>query len=87
MKRRLWIFLVIVLIGMLFAFVLIWGISGLYLAFPDVSAQIFDYFEPFNDAHPAERLGDKIQYWLAYLHFGRLGGRGIPGCGRESLRR
>ena len=23
-----------------------------------------------------------IQYWLAYLHFGRLGGRGIPGCGR-----
>ena len=19
--------------------------------------------------------------WLAYLHFGRLGGRGIPGCG------
>ena len=38
---------------------------------------------------PVERTGDKVSYWLAYLHFGRFGGR-VPGCERglcgESLK-
>jgi uncharacterized iron-regulated membrane protein len=65
-----------------FAFVLLWGITGLYLSFPQVFAAGFDLLEPFDESHPVERVVDRIQYWLAYLHFGRLGGRGIPGCGR-----
>jgi uncharacterized iron-regulated membrane protein len=65
-----------------FAFILLWGISGLYLSLPQVFATAFDVIEPLDEANPAERVVDSIQYWLAYLHFGRLGGRGIPGCGR-----
>lgn len=65
-----------------FAFVLLWGITGLYLSFPDLFATVLDRLEPFDPASTDDRLVDRIQYWLAYLHFGRLGGRGIPGCGR-----
>lgn len=63
-------------------FIVLWGITGTYLAFPKPIAAVFEYIQPFDEAHPAERTVDRIQYWLAYLHFGRLGGRGIPGCGR-----
>ena len=56
--------------------------TGTYLAFPTVFASLFDFIQPFDETNPADRLGDQIQYWLGYLHFGRLGGRGIPGCGR-----
>lgn len=65
-----------------FLFVMLWGITGAYLSLPDYFAAVFDYLEPFNDTDTSERVVDRIQYWLAYLHFGRLGGRGIPGCGR-----
>ena len=64
------------------AFILMWGITGAYLSFPEVFAAAFDFLEPVDESNPVERVGDTIQYWLAYLHFGRLGGRGIPGCGR-----
>jgi uncharacterized iron-regulated membrane protein len=65
-----------------FIFLVMWGLTGAYLAFPELFAAGFDYLEPFDENSPAERVGDRIQYWLGYLHFGRLGGRGIPGCGR-----
>ena len=65
-----------------FGFVVLWGITGAYLSFPSGFATLFDYVEPFDESSPVERVVDRIQYWLAYLHFGRLGGRGIPGCGR-----
>jgi len=64
------------------AFVLLWGITGMYLSFPQAFAAGFDVLEPFDESLPVERVVDRVQYWLAYLHFGRLGGRGIPGCGR-----
>jgi uncharacterized iron-regulated membrane protein len=64
------------------AFVVLWGITGMYLSFPQAFAAGFDALEPFDESLPVERLVDRVQYWLAYLHFGRLGGRGIPGCGR-----
>ena len=64
------------------AFILMWGLTGTYLAFPQAVAAVFDFLEPLNESNPGDRVGDTIQYWLAYLHFGRLGGRGIPGCGR-----
>jgi len=63
-------------------FVLIWGVSGVYLSFPAAFQGIVDYLDPFDPSNPVDRPGDRVLYWLAYLHFGRLGGRGIPGCGR-----
>ena len=65
-----------------FAFILMWSLTGIYLSLPDQVSALLDYIEPLDEANPAERVVDRIQYWLAYLHFGRLGGRGIPGCGR-----
>ena len=62
--------------------VLIWGVSGVYLAVPEYFQATVDYFEPFDPSNPVERTGDRVLYWLAYLHFGRLGGRGIPWCDR-----
>jgi len=64
----------------LFAFM--WGLTGFNLAYPEVTMRVVDYFEPFDEMDPVERVGDKISYWLAYLHFGRFGGR-IPGCERD----
>ena len=65
-----------------FIFLLMWGLTGTYLAFPETVAAVFDHVQPFDQSNPGDRLVDQIQYWLGYLHFGRLGGRGIPGCGR-----
>lgn len=65
-----------------FGFILLWSITGAYLSLTETFMQMFDYLQPLDDTNPDERLVDRIQYWLAYLHFGRLGGRGIPGCGR-----
>ena len=62
-------------------FLLMWAVTGAYLSYPAPFAAAVDYLEPFDPADPAERFGDRVMYWLAYLHFGRLGGRGIPGCG------
>ena len=63
-------------------FVFLWGVTGAYLSFPALFSAVVDYLEPFDVSNPAERLGDQVLYWLAYLHFGRLGGRGIPWCDR-----
>lgn len=65
-----------------FAFIFMWGLTGAYLCFPQAFSAAFDFIQPLDPSNPAERLVDRIQYWLAYAHFGRLGGRGIPGCGR-----
>lgn len=65
-----------------FGFIVLWGVTGAYLSLPDTFTALFDAVEPMDEANPVERVVDRIAYWLAYLHFGRLGGRGIPGCGR-----
>ena len=65
----------------LFAFM--WGITGFNLAYPDVMMRVVDYFEPFDEMNPVERVGDRVSYWFAYLHFGRFGGY-VPGCERGS---
>lgn len=62
-------------------FLLMWGVTGTYLAFPEAWAVVFDTLQPYDPATPGERFVDRVEYWLAFLHFGRLGGRGIPGCG------
>ena len=61
-------------------FLIMWALTGAYLSFPAFFIAIVDYLEPFDWDNPVERVGDRVMYWLAFLHFGRLGGRGIPGC-------
>ena len=63
------------------AFIVMWGITGLYLSYPKPFDAAVDYLDPFDATNPVERMGDRVLYWLGYAHFGRFGGR-IPGCGR-----
>ena len=52
------------------AFILMWGISGIYLSWPSPFNDLVDYF-----AAPASselRFGDQVLSWLARLHFGRF---------------
>ena len=65
-----------------FGFLLLFGLTGVYLGLPEPFHELADYLEPLTPENAGVRVGDRITYWLAYLHFGRLGGRGIPGCGR-----
>jgi uncharacterized iron-regulated membrane protein len=58
-----------------FLLVLMWALSGIYLAFPNPFQQAVDYFEPLqNSASTDVRIGDEILRWLSRLHFGRFGG-------------
>jgi len=66
----------------LMLFSVMWAVTGMYLSYPAGFQQVFDWIEPLDEANPVDRTVDSIMYWLAYLHFGRLGGRGIPYCGR-----
>ena len=61
-----------------FAFVLIFGLSGIYLTFPQPFENLVDRLEPPTPANAGFRIGDRAIYWLAYLHFGRINGIGIP---------
>ena len=61
-----------------FGFVLILGASGLYLCFPEVFHASADWLEPPTNENAGTRFVDSVLYWLAYLHFGRINGIGIP---------
>lgn len=61
-----------------FAFILIFGLSGIYLCFPEQVQDFADWLQPPTPANAGRRLVDKAIYWLAYLHFGRINGIGIP---------
>jgi uncharacterized iron-regulated membrane protein len=53
-----------------FAFICVFALSGVYLAFPDAFHSLADPNQP----GPI----DEVLYWLAFLHFGRINGIGIP---------
>src|SRR4051812_8806704 len=61
-----------------FVFILVFAASGIYLCFPDTMAEFADRLEPMNDQNAGRRFVDSALYWLAYLHFGRINGIGIP---------
>jgi uncharacterized iron-regulated membrane protein len=48
------------------AFVSLWGVSGIYLAIPQVLNGLFVI-------DPGDRFADSSLYWLSLLHFGRFG--------------
>jgi len=56
------------------AFVVLWGISGIYFSFPKPFNAIVDFLEPLNDSSSQLRAGDTFLFWLAQLHFGRFPG-------------
>jgi uncharacterized iron-regulated membrane protein len=62
-------------------FVLVSGVSGLYLCAPEEFQALADRLEPPTDANAGFRVVDRAIYWLAYLHFGRINGIGIPCSG------
>jgi uncharacterized iron-regulated membrane protein len=58
--------------------ILLFALSGVYLGNPEVFQNFADRLQPPTDANAGVRLVDSIIYWLAYLHFGRINGIGIP---------
>jgi uncharacterized iron-regulated membrane protein len=54
-----------------FVLVLLWGVSGVYFAFPNPFNAIVDFFQP-PDAAARLRSGDLVLVWLSNLHFGRF---------------
>jgi uncharacterized iron-regulated membrane protein len=61
-----------------FGFVLVFGLSGVYLSFPEWFQDFADRLQPPTAANAGMRIVDKVLYWLAFLHFGRINGIGIP---------
>jgi uncharacterized iron-regulated membrane protein len=55
-------------------FLLLWGISGIYFAFPKPFNAAVDFLEPLTEANRQDRIGDEVLFWLARLHFGRFSG-------------
>lgn len=53
-----------------FAIILIWAISGVYLAIPQPFGAVVDYFSD-PEAILGDRAGDIFLRWLVRIHFGR----------------
>jgi uncharacterized iron-regulated membrane protein len=62
-------------------FVLVSALSGLYLCFPEVFHDWADRLEPPTEVNAGRRFVDGVLYWLAFLHFGRIDGIGLPCSG------
>jgi uncharacterized iron-regulated membrane protein len=58
--------------------ILLFALSGIYLSSPELIQNLADRIEPLTDANLRTRTVDQVIYWLAYLHFGRINGIGIP---------
>ena len=58
----------------MFLFVLMWGLSGIYLAFPDPFSKLVDVLQPVDPSSSEVRFGDEALAWLARIHFGRAWG-------------
>jgi uncharacterized iron-regulated membrane protein len=58
--------------------VLMFSISGAYLCFPESFQAIADWLQPMTAENATTRVADKVLYWLAYLHVGRVYGIALP---------
>jgi uncharacterized iron-regulated membrane protein len=61
-----------------FGFAVVFAVSGLYLCFPEAFHAFADRLDPPADGDPGVRMVDSALSWLAYSHFGRINGIGIP---------
>ncbi|MDH3505562.1 MAG: PepSY domain-containing protein [Gammaproteobacteria bacterium] len=64
-----------------FAFTVIFAVSGLYLCYPETFHAFADRLDPPAAAGPEHRFVDSALAWLAYSHFGRINGIGLPCSG------
>jgi len=62
-------------------FTLVFAVSGAYLGIPQPFQDLADRLEPLTAANAGLRIGDRVIYWLAILHFGRILGIGFPCAG------
>jgi uncharacterized iron-regulated membrane protein len=62
-------------------FMLVFAVSGAYLGIPQPLQDLADRLEPLTAANAGGRVGDRVIYWLAILHFGRINGIGFPCSG------
>lgn len=63
----------------MFAFVLIWAISGIYLSFPGPMTEWLEYLQPSDPDSIEPRAVDNFTAWLARIHFGRAWGTTVKG--------
>jgi uncharacterized iron-regulated membrane protein len=63
----------------MFAFVLIWAVSGIYLSYPAPFTDLVDYLQPLAADATEPRSGDEFLAWLARIHFGRAWGTTVKG--------
>lgn len=61
-----------------FAFIFIFALSGVYLCFPEPFHALADKIQPVTEGNDQQHFIDDVLYWLAFLHFGRINGIGIP---------
>jgi len=61
--------------------IIVFALSGVYLCFPEVFHAFADRIEPQTSENIGRRVVDSLLYWLAFLHFGRINGIGIPCSG------
>jgi uncharacterized iron-regulated membrane protein len=60
-------------------FTIVLGLSGAYFSFPEFFQWLADLLDPVTDPTIVTvRVSDRVIYWIAYLHFGRINGIGIP---------
>ena len=62
-------------------FTLVFAVSGIYLANPELFQDLADRLEPLTAANAGMRISDRVIYWVAIFHFGRIKGIGIPCSG------
>jgi len=59
-------------------FIVLFGLSGIYLGNAQYFQDLADRLDPPTATYAGDRFVDQAIYWLAYLHFGRINGIGIP---------
>ena len=59
-------------------FIVLFGLSGIYLGNAQYIQELADRLDPPTATYAGDRFVDQAIYWLAYLHFGRINGIGIP---------
>lgn len=64
-----------------FGFIVVFAVSGLYLCIPQEFHALADWLDPPTEAGPRLRFVDTALSWLAYSHFGRINGIGLPCSG------
>jgi uncharacterized iron-regulated membrane protein len=62
-------------------FIVVFAVSGLYLCIPEEFHAFADWLDPPSGAGPSLRFVDSALSWLAYSHFGRINGIGLPCSG------